>query len=186
MKVIKLFIATLVCAAMMASCQSKEEKGAIDFVRQNLKNPESMKVDSVTFEDEPFVENYDTTEYFVSACEGEVSYFDSTKYDIVTKLTVDSIKIISNPAFRRYRVYYKATNSFNAVVTEKATVFMIDGKFVSVDEIIEMSDATARTEAYNKTFEYGIGGPIAIKVNEWTSYSNVEREKMDLDDLLND
>lgn len=182
MKSIKLFVAAFFCAAMLlTSCQSKEEKGAIAFVRQGLKNPESMKIDSITFEDEPFIENYDTIEYFVSTCEGEKNYFDSTEYDIVTKLTVDSVKIISNPALRRYYVYYKATNSFNAVVTEKAIVFMIDDKYMSVDEVIAMSDKTARVEPFHKDFDYReFGGPVGIKANQWTSYLDIEREKEEL------
>lgn len=116
MKKNNLVIALLLLSILLIACTSKEEKAAIEYLKDSMKSPSSFKVISVDKDDFDAQIDYDTL-YHISQVYG--TYW-------IDSVLVDSIQIwrIEYPAHSTYFIEYDAANSFGAVLRNSDFIYV--------------------------------------------------------------
>lgn len=155
----------LVCA-LLASCVSKEQKSAVEYLKNSMKSPSSFKVVSVEVEHKEARISYDTL-YHVSKWYG----FNSYGIRATDSVLVDSIEIwrIEYPMYTDYFIEYDAANSYGAIIRDSESVYYVDEEniFLFKEFISKYADEKVfdHKEAYEKVFTNGVSK--YIKEDSW-------------------
>ena len=146
-----LFIALSLFCAVFVSCTSKDQKAAVEYLKNTMKSPSSFKVIDVEVTEMEPSSSFDTL-YHIS------EVYDYTIYSIrrVDSVAVDSIKImrIDYPVYTNYFIEYDAANSYGAIIRDHESVVVCNGEAnLFWDFISEYTDKKVldHVEAYSQT-----------------------------------
>lgn len=161
-----LAIALCLVCALFVSCTNKEQKVAVEYLKNTMKSPSSFKVVNVkTYEKDASI-SYDTLYHIMEVYK--------SKYDwLVDSVSVDSIKIyrIEYPRYTKYDIEYDAANSFGAVIRGNQEVYVVDVDHVYFFEEYIRKYMNEKVfdyqEIYNETYSKDIN--IATNKGEWVS-----------------
>lgn len=157
---------------ILISCGNKKEKGAIEFLKSNLKSPSSFKLISceTTSSETTFI--YDTV-YHITNIEAEG--YDSTfeYYENVTSITYNAMRIYKREIFAntKYRITYEAENSFGASLKDVTDVYLLNDKYTM--DILELCADHVELEneiTIEGTFPYR-ATMESIKLDSWYEIS---------------
>lgn len=164
----KNFMAIALClvCALFAACASKEQKAAVEYLKESMKSPSSFNVISVDAENKEVQISYDTL-YHVKKCYGDNFYGIRT----IDSVLVDSIKVwrIEYPAHTEFFIEYDAANSFGAMIRDTEFVYYVDAGniFFSKEYYGKYFDEKIfdHQESYNLVFSSGVNR--YIEENAW-------------------
>ena len=144
-------VLTFVCV-IFASCTSKEEKAAIQYLKSTMKSPSSFKVINVSYTEMDARIEFDTL-YHISKVQ-ERNVYGMRNVDAVE---IDSIKImrIEYPAYTDYSIEYDAANSFGAIIRDTESVVVCKGEASDYGDMISKyydKKNFDHFETYKKTF----------------------------------
>lgn len=159
-------------ALILASC-NKEEKGAIEYLKSNLKSPSSFELVSIESKQHEQSYLYDTV-YHITAIEAE--NFDSLfdHYNNVTSVSYDAMKIYKRDFYAntKFLITYDADNSFGAKIRENQSVYFVNGKYTM--DFLDLASNNRELDSENKVvgkLPYECSMESTLKVDGWFEIS---------------
>jgi hypothetical protein len=171
MKKYHLFFALSIMCAMFASCTSKEQKAATEYLKGTMKSPSSFKVISIEEDQMEARSSYDTL-YHVS------KLYEHSFYSLhyVDSIKVDSIKIMRTdyPAYTNVFIEYDAANSYGAIIRDSEFVVVYNGDACSLSDFIKNYgvESLDHYEAHSTTLKNNWDND-SIKEGDWISLWNL-------------
>lgn len=163
-----LAIALCLVCAFFSSCVGKEQKAAIEYLKNSMDSPSSFKVVKVDVSQHECKVEYDTL-YHVK----KVVYEESFGYRIsLESIEVDSIKIfrVEYPAYTDYEIEYDAANLFGAIVRDFDDVYVCNGKTFFASEyygVFRENKSFDHQETYKKIYEDTMFASLSLENGSW-------------------